>query len=383
MPNPPLKLKINFFSGSSPIDGIATYTDRLRKSLEKSGVKTDLLSPLPRSDIETKNLQYLTRNYSDLGRKMNQADIAHIQHEYSYFSNYDRKVELFRDFIQQIKIPKVITVHEVPENPIGTPKSSGVSGQLRKVLNFITRKDWLEYQNAGFANDCDLVLVHTHFSKKALLDRGVTTPIQVIPLPPPDARIQTKDLRKDLGLVDKFVLMTFGQINPRKGFERVVDTLKSLPEDVVYLVAGDIDNPERENYLKKLKVFINSRGLGERVVFYGPIKDEDIPNLFNTADLYIASMISTTASSTIAYGLAYHIPTIATDLPATREINTEIKCLELFDGTSEDLSLKIKRLYLDENSRKELSLKSKQYCDKYSQDNYTKQLMDLYRKVQP
>ena len=106
-------MKISLFTPWNIRCGIADYSFYLKSGLEKCGLEIEV--------VPLENDKYL-RNFIRIGKKMNNADIAHIQHEYSFFENNIMPGGLisfflgalkYFFFVKQIKIPVVITLHEL------------------------------------------------------------------------------------------------------------------------------------------------------------------------------------------------------------------------------------------------------------------------------
>lgn len=86
------------------------------------------------------------------------------------------------------------------------------------------------------------------------------------------------------GLEGKRVLLTVGRLDAAersKGFDQVLDVLPRLPADVVYLIAGGGDDAPR---LQQKAVQL---GVADRVVFTGLFAEDDKPDLYNLADVYV------------------------------------------------------------------------------------------------
>ncbi|MEK8023107.1 MAG: glycosyltransferase family 4 protein [Candidatus Hydrogenedentota bacterium] len=95
-------------------------------------------------------------------------------------------------------------------------------------------------------------------------------------------------LRKKFGLEGKRVLLTVGGLVERKGHDTVIDALSRLRDsypDLMYLIAGGwAMNSSREGYLKEI---VARRGLQERVVFTGFVADEELPEIYRLADIFV------------------------------------------------------------------------------------------------
>jgi len=79
------------------------------------------------------------------------------------------------------------------------------------------------------------------------------------------------------------VILTVGNLVPRKGHDMVIRALPRLVEtipDITYLVVGD--GPYRE----QLEALAESMRLRDRVVFAGRIPDEDLPDIYALSDVF-------------------------------------------------------------------------------------------------
>ncbi|HUH12415.1 MAG TPA: glycosyltransferase family 4 protein [Longimicrobiales bacterium] len=91
-------------------------------------------------------------------------------------------------------------------------------------------------------------------------------------------------LRQRLALGDAPVLLSVCRLMPRKGIDTV---LRALPEvrrarpDLVYLVAGH--GPDRA----RLEGLASERGLGDAVRFLGAVPEDQLPALYDAADLFV------------------------------------------------------------------------------------------------
>jgi phosphatidyl-myo-inositol dimannoside synthase len=78
---------------------------------------------------------------------------------------------------------------------------------------------------------------------------------------------------------DKFVIMTVGRLDRNKGHEVIINSLKSLPNHVIYVIVG---GGVFENSLKNLA---KSNNLTERVIFTGRIPEDDLVPAYNSSDV--------------------------------------------------------------------------------------------------
>ncbi|MEW6009204.1 MAG: glycosyltransferase family 4 protein [Candidatus Omnitrophota bacterium] len=92
------------------------------------------------------------------------------------------------------------------------------------------------------------------------------------------------DLKKNLGLGQKKVLLTVSRLVKRKGIDTVISALtliKAEFPDVVYLVVGS--GIEEEH----LRLLVKEKNLEENVVFLGGVSIEELPKFYNLCDIYV------------------------------------------------------------------------------------------------
>jgi glycosyltransferase involved in cell wall biosynthesis len=97
-------------------------------------------------------------------------------------------------------------------------------------------------------------------------------------------RPKRADLVARYGLAGKRVLLTIGRLAAEeryKGFDEVLDVLPNLPDDVVYVIGGSGNDRARlEEKAQRL-------GIANRVVFTGFFSEEEKPDLYALADVYV------------------------------------------------------------------------------------------------
>ena len=92
-----------------------------------------------------------------------------------------------------------------------------------------------------------------------------------------------EELRRRLGIDDRFVIGTLTRLVPRKGVDLLIQALpfvRRAAPDAVLLVAGD--GPRRRE-LEELAV---SLGVSEHVVFMGAPSEADIPAVYDAMDVF-------------------------------------------------------------------------------------------------
>lgn len=356
-------MKISFFTSWATQCGIADYSSSFRNAVERMGMTVNII---PAS--ENKKLSHFIK----LGKSMNNADIAHIQHEYSFFG---RKVfqqsALFFFFLRQIKIPIVITLHEL------MLPTAGRFYRLRRFLLFFIQR--LLFSKAA------LIFVHTKRHHKTLLQMGIRKETVVFfphPIPEIEERSNSNNKYKELfGISAKNVFTIFGFVFPRKGYELAINAIKDM-DDSVLIIAGGKNQNEESGYFYDLTKKIKALKLQNRVVITGYIPENDIYKVMGATDIAIAPFLDMYGSGSLSLSIAYHKPIIASDIEPMLDLKKQGLGLELFEsGDSGDLKDKMLALIHNETEKTKLINLTKQYSKDYSYTSSALKMIGFYKKL--
>ena len=129
-------------------------------------------------------------------------------------------------------------------------------------------------------------------------------------------RPRRRDLIERYKLDGKRVLLTVGRLDSAeryKGFDEVMAALPGLPHDVVYLIAGGGNDFER---LRRRAVDL---GVENRVIFTGLFPEEEKPDLYALADVYVMPSRGEGFGFVFLEALASGIPVIGSKHDGGRE----------------------------------------------------------------
>lgn len=125
-------------------------------------------------------------------------------------------------------------------------------------------------------------------------------------------------LRQRLGIPDgRFVLMTGTRLAPEKKLERAIIGLRDLAAlgiDATLVLPGD--GPERAS----LETEARTAGLADRVLFPGPVRQEEMPEWYRTADIFLSLLDRTNAANPVFEAMACGCPVVALDAGTTRSV---------------------------------------------------------------
>lgn len=129
-------------------------------------------------------------------------------------------------------------------------------------------------------------------------------------------RPKRPDLIERYGLEGKRVLLTVGRLESAerlKGFDEVLEVLKELPIDVVYVIAGG------GNDLQRLQEKVRTLGLRDRVIFTGLFDEAEKVDLYNLADVYVMPSRGEGFGFVFLEAMACGVPVIGSSADGGRE----------------------------------------------------------------
>lgn len=157
-------------------------------------------------------------------------------------------------------------------------------------------------------NQANAVVAVSKYTRSRILSLGISKPeIRVIsngadaeffhPLPP-----ETIDsFREQEDVIGKFVLLTVGNVTPRKGQEWVIRALPAIVRrhtDLVYWMAG---LPSEQ---QKLEQLAEELGVSANIRFWGRVDQPTLLNIYNACDLFLMTSQQLTNGDFEGYGIA-------------------------------------------------------------------------------
>jgi phosphatidyl-myo-inositol dimannoside synthase len=154
------------------------------------------------------------------------------------------------------------------------------------------------------------------------------------------------------GRIGGVVFLSVSRLVERKGHLKVLEALKYIP-DAKYIIVGD--GPMRDVILDQ----IDELGISDRVELKTDIKNEELPGLYQSADIFVMPTSKTTMDRE-GFGIVYleaalfELPVIAVNQPGVDEAVIHEKTGILIQDRSEDLLFAMQRLVKDAKLRESL-----------------------------
>lgn len=164
----------------------------------------------------------------------------------------------------------------------------------------IAKTTWLRlFERRGFAHASAI-----HFTSQLEWDDAKR--VGALPLPSPIVIPNGIDVEPRPNIPhDDRTLVFLGRINWKKGLERVIDALPSLP-DVRFVIAGN----DEESLTPKLRALAEQRGVADRVEFAGPIYGDAKNELLARATLFVLLSTSENFGNAVLEALAMQTPAV-------------------------------------------------------------------------
>lgn len=230
-------------------------------------------------------------------------DIVHSHHPY-LLGDTALRISALRD------APLVFTHHTMYEK-----FTHYVPGDSPKLQRFVVEL------STGYANLCDRVIAPSGSTAKILKERGVETPIDVIPTGVEIERFRSGDgpgFRASMGIPEgAFVVGHIGRLSPEKNLGFLVEAVTAfLAADgcARFLIAGV--GPSEREVLERFE----RRGMTGRLHFAGILRGKDLADAYHAMDVFAFASQSETQGLVLTEAMAAGVPVVAVDAPGVREV---------------------------------------------------------------
>jgi|GEM_PF-30178 len=230
-------------------------------------------------------------------------DIIHCHHP---FWMGDIALRLSSKF----RIPLVFTYHTMFEQHMHYLPVQN-EGVKRFIIELFT----------GYANLVNQVIVPSESVRAILLERGVRTPMEVVPTGIDLQKFsqgEGKVIRRRLGIpLDAVVIGYVGRLAIEKNLEflsrSVAAYLKKDPR-AHFLVGGS--GPLKET----IKKIFDEQGVGKRLHLAGVLKGQNLLDSYHAMDVFAFASLSETQGIVLVEAMAAGAPVVAIDAPGVREV---------------------------------------------------------------
>jgi glycosyltransferase involved in cell wall biosynthesis len=164
------------------------------------------------------------------------------------------------------------------------------------------------------------------------------------------------ELKRSLGLLDKFVVFYHGVLTATRGLEETVRGIAIIKSEYPNVVVFFLGSGPMES---KLKQIANSEGLGDNMFIHGPVDQAQVPKYIHMSDVCIVPLPnhpywrSQSPLKLLEY-LSMEKVVILTDIPAHRLIVGSEKCaIYISSIVPNEISNAIKNAYISKDALNE------------------------------
>ncbi len=190
-------------------------------------------------------------------------------------------------------------------------------------------------------------------------------------------------LRVKLGLPNRFILHV-GTLEPRKNLVRLIEgyeqAVRGLDEDVALVLAG------RKGWLYEPILAaaerVNDGGSGARVIFVDFIHDDELPMLYNMAEVFAYPSLYEGFGLPVAEAMMCGTPTLVSEDGALEEVAGDA-AVRVEAKSVESIANGLRRLLDDDALRAELSAKGPKQVAGFTWEAAAQKVLEVYWSFGP
>ena len=356
--------------------GVGRYTSNLCRSILKTGSKNDcyLYTPGRMGNVITNDIEGTPLGKPPASIQNNTLRILWEQMVLPIYSRKD-KLDLFHytDHALSLlfkKCPIIITVHDVAY--LRLPNLLNISRKIYKknILQISIKK-------------ADIIIADSYATKKDIIEYFGTREgkIRVIHLGVesrfrPINNVEAFRLRNNL---PPKIILNVGTLEPRKNVVSLIKAFKKLREkgfkDYKLVIAG-----EKGWLYEEIFREVGRSDLKQEILFLGVVRDEDLPMLYNCADLFVYPTLYEGFGLPPLEAMACGIPVIASNTSSLPEVIGDAGIM--VDPTDiASLCENIYKVLKDKKLRYRMGSMGLERSKLFSWDKTVKEILEIYDEL--
>lgn len=312
--------------------------------------------------------------YLQAARKLNSSkiDVVNIQHEFGLYKGDHG--DYIISFLEKLQKPVVTTFHTVLPDPPHAMKSV--------VKNIYDLSDKVVV-SANIGVDILKSTFQLPLTKLTVIPHGV-----------PDVPfIDTERPKKHIGLPGKFVIGSYGLLNPDKGIEYVLEALPQVidnnpDKDIMYMIVGalhpSLEKSVRDGYRQLLRDIVKELGLKKNVKFVERyLSNRDMILHFLATDICAITNMNyrQISSGVLSQAIGCGKPIVATRFMHAAEALADGKGLLVDFSDVDSLSNQLSFLVSNASSRKNMALSTYRYGRTITWSEVAKMYINAFSRV--
>lgn len=193
-------------------------------------------------------------------------------------------------------------------------------------------------------------------------------------------------LRRRVGATDRFLFLTVGGVEPRKGSDSLVEALAELRDDVepppMVATVGGHSFQDHRPYRERVYRRISELGLDTDFVQLGTVSDDELTSWYRAADGFVFPSVKEGWGIAVLEAMAAGLPVVASDIPVFREyLRDEENALLAPAGDPAGLAEAMRRVVGDRQLRARLSAAGPCLAADFTWDRAAERHGELYRRL--
>jgi glycosyltransferase-like protein len=200
------------------------------------------------------------------------------------------------------------------------------------------------------------------------------------------AAAQRAALRDRAGADGRFLFLTVGGIEPRKGSLHLIEAMAALKQDLdpppLLAVVGGHSFQDHAAYREAALARATDLGLSqEDVVILGTVPDAEMPGWYQAADTFVFPSVKEGFGLVVLEAMAAGLPVVVSDIPVFREFLGRGEALLSRAGDSASLARAMRRAVTDRPERARLAAGGPAVAAAFSWERTARQHLDFYERV--
>ncbi len=236
----------------------------------------------------------------------------------------------------------------------------------------------------GYCNLCDCVIAPSQSVADLVRERGVQTPIEVIPTGVDVRQFEQGDgaaFRRAHGISPRaFVAGYVGRLAPEKNLPFLAEALRTFAAQVKkghFLVVGS--GPSAEVIEKTFR----AGGMGRRLHLVGSLQGQALVDAYHAMDAFVFASYSETQGMVLTEAMAAGKPVVAVDAPGVREVVRDGHNGRLLYGDDADefADAVAEIAYVSGRRRRQLGQAAHETAQEFSMDRCGRALLAVYDRL--
>jgi glycosyltransferase-like protein len=270
-------------------------------------------------------------------------------------------------------------------------RDSGVPLKVLRTVHHVddfTTEALIDCQRRAILEPDGLVVVSEHWRSLLHDEYGVEATVISNGVDParfaPITAEEQRETRDTVGAGYRFVLLSVGGVEPRKGSIHLFEAMSSLKDDAMLVVVGGETFQDYEDYRQAAYDALPRLGLelGRDVVVLGTVGDEDVRRWYRSADALAFPSTKEGFGLAVLEAASADLPVVASDLPVFREYLAHDETALLAPvGDSAALAVQLRRIIDDAALRDRLRTNARRLADRFTWDAAATRHRELYAGV--